>query len=381
MSRMAKVVLVLGAVLLYPLLIFSAPIHVPDDYSSIQPALDAAIPGDTVLVSFGVFSGPGNQDLNFNGKSVILKSQYGAASTIISCGGSYSQSHRGFVFANGEGPLTVVDGFTITGGMAGLDLTYPEGGGIWCNASSPTIKNCYVRQNSAFFGGGIYCRAGSAPHILSSVFDHNVADSYGGGAGCRGSGPHFINCTFSDNSAINVFEPKGGGISCSDTSLVDIDYCIIAFSSRGGAIRVIDDESLARLKCSDIFGNDGGDWVGVIAGQYGIDGNFSGDPQFNDRALSNYFIYPASPCAPTNNSCSTLIGGLEPQPYLCGDPTGDGAVNIRDIVFMINAIYKGGPQPNPPEVVDVNNSGVFNILDITYLINYVYKQGAPPNCP
>jgi Dockerin type I domain len=381
MSRIAKVFLVIGVVFLFSLPAFSATMSVPDDYTSIQQALDAAFPGDTILVSFGIFSGPGNRDLNFNGKSVLLKSQYGAASTIIDCGGSYSESHRGFIFANNEGPLTVVDGFTIRGGKALSDLAYPEGGGIWCNAASPTIKNCYIRQNSAVLGGGIYCRAGSAPHIYNSVFDHNSADSYGGGAGCRGSAPHFVNCTFSDNIAINIFEMKGGGISCSDTSLVDIDYCIIAFSSRGGAIRVKDDESLARLKCSDIFGNDGGDWIGAIAGQYGIEGNFSADPQFKDRALSNYFLYPASPCAASNNPCSTLVGGLEPQPFICGDPTGDGAVNIRDIVFMINALYKGGPQPNPPEVVDVNNSGNFNILDITYLVNSVYKQGPTPHCP
>jgi hypothetical protein len=29
---------------------------------------------------------------------------------------------------------------------------------------------------------------------------------------------------------------------------------------------------------------------------------------------------------------------------------------------------------------DVNNSGTINILDITYLINYVYKGGPEPDC-
>jgi hypothetical protein len=67
--------------------------------------------------------------------------------------------------------------------------------------------------------------------------------------------------------------------------------------------------------------------------------------------------------------------------YICGDANGNGIVNIQDITFLINFLYKGGASPNPLQAGDANASGLINIQDITYLINYLYKQGAPPNCP
>lgn len=64
----------------------------------------------------------------------------------------------------------------------------------------------------------------------------------------------------------------------------------------------------------------------------------------------------------------------------CGDVDNSGAVNILDVTFMINYLYKGGPAPDPIESADVNNDDVINILDITYLINYLYLNGPGPLC-
>jgi hypothetical protein len=65
---------------------------------------------------------------------------------------------------------------------------------------------------------------------------------------------------------------------------------------------------------------------------------------------------------------------------LCGDPDADGGINILDISFMINFIYKDGPEPAERWVCDVNNSKQINILDIAYLINFLYKSGPAPVC-
>jgi Dockerin type I domain len=56
-------------------------------------------------------------------------------------------------------------------------------------------------------------------------------------------------------------------------------------------------------------------------------------------------------------------------------------INIQDITFLINYLYKGGLAPNPLKAGDANGSGLINIQDITYLINFLYKGGPAPKCP
>jgi hypothetical protein len=66
--------------------------------------------------------------------------------------------------------------------------------------------------------------------------------------------------------------------------------------------------------------------------------------------------------------------------YVCGDANGDGTINILDVTFLINYVYKGGPPPDPLVAVDCNGDYRVNILDITYLISYLYMGGADPIC-
>jgi hypothetical protein len=61
-----------------------------------------------------------------------------------------------------------------------------------------------------------------------------------------------------------------------------------------------------------------------------------------------------------------------------GDANDNGIVNIQDITFLINYLYKQGPAPYPVIAGDANCDGTVNIRDITYLINYLYKQGPAP---
>ena len=66
--------------------------------------------------------------------------------------------------------------------------------------------------------------------------------------------------------------------------------------------------------------------------------------------------------------------------YLCGDVDFDDKINILDVVFLINSIYKDGPAPEIAESSDIDNSGIINILDVVYLINFIYKDGPDPIC-
>nr|MBN2278466.1 thrombospondin type 3 repeat-containing protein [candidate division Zixibacteria bacterium] len=66
--------------------------------------------------------------------------------------------------------------------------------------------------------------------------------------------------------------------------------------------------------------------------------------------------------------------------YICGDVNHSGGVNILDVTYLINYLYKSGPPPDPEISGDANGSGSINILDATYLINYLYKSGPAPVC-
>lgn len=65
---------------------------------------------------------------------------------------------------------------------------------------------------------------------------------------------------------------------------------------------------------------------------------------------------------------------------VCGDVTGDGIVNIADVVYLVNYLYRGDDPPDPPEAGDVNCDGIIDVGDVVYLINYLYRGGPPPCC-
>lgn len=66
--------------------------------------------------------------------------------------------------------------------------------------------------------------------------------------------------------------------------------------------------------------------------------------------------------------------------YACFDMNGNDAVNILDISYLINFLYKNGSTPVLPATGDVNGDDNPNILDITYMIKFMYRGGDPPIC-
>ena len=66
--------------------------------------------------------------------------------------------------------------------------------------------------------------------------------------------------------------------------------------------------------------------------------------------------------------------------YIPGDASGDGVVDIGDVVYLINYLFKSGPAPYPLIAGDANCDGVVDVGDVIYLINYLFKGGPVPSC-
>ena len=76
-----------------------------------------------------------------------------------------------------------------------------------------------------------------------------------------------------------------------------------------------------------------------------------------------------------------IVGGVSLQSSsVCGDINSDTVMNILDITFLVNYLYKGGEAPQDVSACDVDLSGSVNLLDVTYLIRYLYLNGTVP-CP
>ena len=68
----------------------------------------------------------------------------------------------------------------------------------------------------------------------------------------------------------------------------------------------------------------------------------------------------------------------ECRTFICGDIDGSEAIDIDDIVFLIDYIFGGGAAPDPVDAADVECSGGADIDDVVYLIAYVFTGGPEP---
>jgi parallel beta-helix repeat protein/predicted outer membrane repeat protein len=227
-------------------------------YHDIQPAIDGANQMDVIILSPDRYTGPGNQDIDFKGKAITLRSTNPydpnvVSATIVDAAGS----GRGFRFHSGEGPESLLLGLTITGGSGDY------GGAISFDQSSPIIRYCTIYANTAgVLGGAIYCSTGSNPGIWNCTLTDNSAGSAGGAIYCASSGPNVVECTITGNVAGSF----GGGIVCYDSSNPKIARCRLSGNRagfHGGAVLCYGDSS-PSITDSMITGNSSTTVAGAI---------------------------------------------------------------------------------------------------------------------
>jgi len=266
---------------------------------TIQYALAAASPGDTILIHPGVYSGPGNYNLTPGGVDVHIRSvdptdPAVVTSTII----NPAEAGRGFTFVNGESAACILEGLTVTGGKAG------KGGALLCEYSSPTIIRCAFIANTATLQGGAMFLQNSSTVVRESVIAGNASPTDGGGIESRAGNITLANCLIYGNTAATG---QGGGVDIVSSPQGMIVNCTIADNhGPGGGGLYLWNSGVAVVNCilwnntasqtqNSQIGRNVASTVVVswsnVKGGYEGQGNIDADPLFAGTLQSAYYDY------------------------------------------------------------------------------------------
>ena len=214
---------------------WATEVRVPQDYSTIQGAIDAAPPGARIVVARGTYY----ENLVI-GKSITLVSRAGSSSTTLD-GGRLGP----VIFARGTGEETVeISGFTIANGLnlftAGGSGS-GAGGGIHVESlGAATISDNLIRDNVGCLGLGISALDVTVDiehnQILDNTQDSSCNAADGGGIAVRGGGtsPSLI---ASNQIAGHTIGGAGAGIKIQRANTVIRDNVIRDnVANAGGAI-------------------------------------------------------------------------------------------------------------------------------------------------
>lgn len=331
-------------------------IHIPADQPTIQAGINAAAPGDTVLVAPGTYY----ENIDFKGKAITVISSDGAAKTIIDGGGLGSVVS----FVHSELRSSIIAGFTIRN--AGPGTGNGASAGILAgDASAPTILNNVVTSNVC---NGIDLQF-SAALLMGNQISQTIFQQVcglGGGTGLFIGGTYYIvgpgsQPTLSPTVIGNTIEQNlhgnlydGGGILIYAGGSPIIENNIIRNNSttgNGGAISMVNTDNLVLVQ-NLIYGNSAG------SGGGGIDLLPPGDSlgPFFGIIANNTFADNA--VSTTNDSAS--------QVYLEG--------NLGQYVFINNIVV--GNATTPASACGTT----YNYLSLTPLVidhNDIYNAQGP----
>lgn len=309
-------------------------------YATIQAAIDAALDGHEIIVLAGRY----HEVLDFSGKAVHLHSADGPQVTIIDATGLNASVVR---CTSGEGPDTILEGFTISGGTGtpGQPSYRTYGGGMYNQGSSPTVRDCVFNGNLARDGGAGMHNDHSSPTVTNCTFSANPG-GYGVGGGMANwfeSNPVVSHCIFAGNSA-----QLGAGVS-----------------NRFGSHATFRDCTFAANR-ADTYG----------AGMDNYESNpvvinctFHGNSGCYGGAMSNYASSPSIVgCRFSGNTATGLFTGYGGAMYnVLGRPA------VTNCTFAENSAYIGGAMYNYTTALRVANCVLWGNLP-----EELTTEGRPP---
>ncbi|MFH2056709.1 MAG: right-handed parallel beta-helix repeat-containing protein, partial [bacterium] len=220
----------------------AATIEVPATRPTVQAGIDAAANGDTVLVAPGVYY----ENVCFRGKEIVLTSYFALdhdpafIETTILDGSQPAHPDTGSVvrIVDGEGPNTILQGFTIRNGSGTIWTDehdagdFREGGAILCQLSSPLIAHNHIIDNIVNDGTGVVSTGGGgirtgdgAPRIVNNLFRGNYG-AYGAAIVLNYCGEVLIRnnvIVFNENGG----DYNGGALWAYSSSPAIVENCVI----------------------------------------------------------------------------------------------------------------------------------------------------------
>ena len=247
---------------------FADIIHVPGDYLTIQEAIDAANPGDIVMVAPGTYP----EEITLKADVDVIGS--GEGRSIIDGGGDPGDVVS--AIGNSITNDTKLQGFTITGAANSGGM--PGGGGIFCNSgAAPEICNCRVEGNDQ----GIAMWNQSAAYLHNNVVINNTYTGIS-----ISSAAQVINNTVANNN--NGMYDSGGW-------LPTIMNNIVTGNSNIG-LGCVNNSVPTDFSYNDVWGN-GNNYHNCSAGP----GSISEDPIYVDEPNGDYHLDVGSPCIDAGN--------------------------------------------------------------------------------